>query len=82
MRSSWTKQIRLGATLLLITISLGGCAKMTAFAATSNGALCDDRRTSEKDDGIMRPITWSPQDTDQTIREVKGHNAAWKALCK
>ena len=27
------------------------------------------------------PIRWSAKDTDETIRQVKGHNAAWKAVC-
>lgn len=30
---------------------------------------------------IEKPISWSKKDTDQTIREVKGHNAVYKALC-
>jgi len=30
---------------------------------------------------IEKPISWSKRDTDQTIREVKEHNAAHKALC-
>lgn len=30
----------------------------------------------------FKPITWSSQDTDQTIREIKAHNAAIKALCE
>ena len=31
---------------------------------------------------IAVPIGWSSQDTDQTIREVKAHNAVWLRLCK
>lgn len=31
---------------------------------------------------IAQPITWSTRDTDQTIREVKSHNATGVALCR
>lgn len=30
---------------------------------------------------VWKPITWSTQDTDQTIREVKENNAARKGYC-
>jgi hypothetical protein len=30
----------------------------------------------------LAPIYWSAEDTDDTIRAVKAHNAAWKALCR
>jgi hypothetical protein len=29
----------------------------------------------------FQPIRWSRRDTDETIRQAKEHNAAWKALC-
>jgi hypothetical protein len=29
----------------------------------------------------FEPIRWPNRDTDETIRQVKGHNAAWKAIC-
>lgn len=31
--------------------------------------------------GALKPITWSDEDTDETIAQVKEHNAVWKALC-
>lgn len=30
---------------------------------------------------VEAPITWSTKDTDQTIAEVKSHNAVFKSLC-
>lgn len=30
----------------------------------------------------FEPVTWSEDDSPQTIREIKEHNAAWKAVCK
>lgn len=29
----------------------------------------------------FEPITWSKSDTRETVREVRGHNAAWAAIC-
>jgi hypothetical protein len=29
----------------------------------------------------LEPIRWSKKDTDDTIRQAKEHNAAWKAIC-
>lgn len=28
------------------------------------------------------PISWSTRDTDETVRQVKGHNAAYAETCK
>ena len=73
--------------------TLSAFATMTVFAAISllvagcstfgalNYGLCDDPRTAAKQDGILRPITWSQRDTDATIAEVKAHNAVVKAEC-
>lgn len=29
----------------------------------------------------FEPVRWSQADTDETIAQVKGHNAAWQAVC-
>lgn len=52
---------------------LTGCATTTGSAAIEPGADTYCR--------IAKPITWSAADSDQTIREVKAHNAAFVALC-
>ena len=54
-------------TLLLI---LQGCATTTGSAGT-DAVVC----------AAFEPIRWSKKDTDETIRQVKEHNAAWKAVC-
>lgn len=30
----------------------------------------------------FEPIRWSNKDTNDTILQVKAHNAAWKAICR
>lgn len=52
---------------------LNGCATTTGSAAIEPGADTFCR--------ISRPISWSQSDTDQTIREVKAHNAVGVRLC-
>ncbi len=57
---------------------------MTGFAAINLVAGC---ATSPLVGGpntfckIAEPITWSSRDTDETIGEVKSHNAVGKAIC-
>ena len=62
-------------TLAFGMLTLSGCAWMTDSAATEPlpGASTFCR--------VARPITWSVSDTDQTIREVKEHNATGVRLC-
>jgi hypothetical protein len=49
---------------------LAGCATMTASVGT-DAVACS----------AFEPIRWSKKDTDDTIRQAKGHNAAWTAIC-
>ena len=54
---------------LAATQVLAACGTMTGSGGTS--VPC----------GAFEPIRWSQADTDETIAQVKGHNAAWKAVC-
>lgn len=47
-----------------------GCAGTTGIGAIDGGCAA------------FGPISWSVEDTDDTIREVKAHNAAWGAVCR
>lgn len=68
-------------TLLLVTLTLTGCARTMASVATTDYGLCDDPRTEEKGDGLLQPIRWSANDTDETIRQAKANNAQGLELC-
>lgn len=71
MQSKYTKpELRLALTLIAATLTLGSCASLTGGDETDR-ALCTQ----------FRPISWSTRDTDQTIREVKAHNAVGVAVC-
>lgn len=61
-------------SLLTLLLILPGCATTTGSVATDAlaGSPCS----------AFEPIRWSTKDTDETIRQVKGHNAAWKAVCQ
>ncbi len=51
--------------LALVTL-LAGCCK-----TTDSGAVC----------AAFRPISWSVEDTPETIAEIKAHNARRMAWC-
>lgn len=68
-KSELLKPMLLGLTLMLSTPILTGCAKMMATLAIDTSCKA------------FRPITWSHSDTDQTIKEVKAHNAVYDKLC-
>jgi shikimate kinase len=64
-----TRSIFVTMTAFAALISLGGCATMHPSAYV----YCQ----------IEKPITWSKADTDETIAEVKEHNAVFKSMgCK
>lgn len=69
---------RMMLALASVTASglLAGCATLTtAFGAT------EAIDTKEVACAAFKPITWSTRDTDETIAEVREHNAAYAELC-
>lgn len=69
------RQMRLGLMLGGAMLILSACATTTGSGETNPlpGAETFCR--------VAKPISWSVRDTDETIREVKSHNAVGKALC-
>jgi hypothetical protein len=59
------------ALLLTLVPILPGCATTTASVGTDSVAC-----------SAFGPIRWSERDTEETIRQVKEHNAAWAAICR
>lgn len=58
------------------------CAVMTAIVGISALAGCSTNlRAAYVYCQVEQPISWSTKDTDQTISEVKQHNAVYKSLC-
>lgn len=75
--------MRLAAMLTSCSLILTACD-----TPIGSGGLIDLFRTRggetryiDTSCAALRPITWSGRDTDQTIREVRAHNAAIVALC-
>lgn len=56
---------------ILSLVTLSGCATTTATVAPTDKVSCT----------VFGPRYWSVKDTDETIRDAKEYNAAWKALC-
>lgn len=65
--------IRFAVTVLLLGLApiLTGCVTMASGGTETRAALCDQ----------FRPISWSSQDTVETVAGVKAHNAVGKRLC-
>lgn len=70
MARNWFNEQTVLAVLFLMLL-LSGCVTTTASSVANKHTTC----------GILSPITWSVQDTDDTIRQVKVNNAKWKELC-
>jgi len=71
-------QIRRVLSLTCVTLMLTSCESLTAIGGTD---APEPVAGAETFCAIARPITWSTRDTDQTILEVKSHNAAGRELC-
>lgn len=48
---------------------------------TGSGATSTPPPAAETYCQVARPISWSTKDTDETIRQVKAHNAVYTKLC-
>jgi len=58
---------------LVMLLALIACVGLTGCAKTMGSAGTECARWS--------PIYWSKTDTDDTIKQVKEHNAVYKRLC-
>ena len=67
---SFSRRVLRAALLLTPLLILPGCVTTTGSAG-SDAVAC----------GAFESIRWSKYDTDDTIKQVKEHNAAWKAVC-
>lgn len=66
------------ASAILFAATLASCASLTSLRDVKPAASVDPNRVAC---GSFSPITWSPADTDESIAQIKEHNAAWKRLC-
>lgn len=57
--------------LVTMMMVLGVISACTTPSVQSTRVACE----------AFRPVTWSRTDTPETVAEVKGHNAAYGALC-
>ena len=70
-RGSWRRR-RLSCARRLLVVAC--VTTLTACGPTLTGgtdAACI----------ALAPITFSSADTDETVAQVRGHNAAWRTLC-
>lgn len=60
--------------LMLMLLPMTGCTTLTGIGGT-NARYVDTACSA------FKAISWSKNDTDQTIREVKSYNAAYDRIC-
>ena len=70
---------RLAMLLLLAMPTLTACETLTTVSGGTE--LPPEIDPAKVACAVFKPITWSSRDTPETVREVKSHNAAWKAIC-
>lgn len=77
----WLAPAKRLASLALI-VTLAGCSMMMGTDATEGLAEDDLEPVAVAPKAVclsFPPIEWSRLDTPPTIRDVKAHNAAWRA---
>ena len=57
-----------------------GCA-VPKGKATGTGAIDAGPNAAGWACLVFAPVTWSVADTEDTIRQIRAHNAAWDAVC-
>ncbi len=55
----------------MCSMLVAGCETTTGGGGKTNAAICT----------VLRPVDWSPQDTDETIRQNKANNAVGYEVC-
>lgn len=55
---------------------------LSACATTTGSDAIEPIRGAETFCSVAQPIMWSVNDTDETLRQVKAHNAVWVRLCQ
>lgn len=73
-----SRPLRLRARLCALTLPL----VLTACATTTASVAPTEPPPKPSACAVFSPIYWSAKDTDDTIKQAKAHNAAWKALCR
>lgn len=72
----FAKQTLRASMLLCAMLTLTSCEHLTGSGETETPIAGADTFCR-----VAQPITWSSRDTDETIREVKAHNAVGVRLC-
>lgn len=85
-RRSWIGRVRLGLVSTLPWL-LAACGTTTGTDAidlrlSPSTGSAEARAARLVACNAFRPIDWSNRDTDETIRQAKGHNAAYAEICE
>jgi hypothetical protein len=71
------KRLALACALASMLI-LASCGHLTTLIGAGSRSSIDVNAVACE---AFKPITWADGDTDDTLRQVHQHNAAWTELC-
>lgn len=81
MHRSRKQRLRAIACVMSLPLILGGCASLTSFAEALTAKPAETVDVNAVACASFTPITWADEDTDDTLAQIRAHNAAWRALC-
>lgn len=68
-------------TPVLLTLVLAGCSTTTDTVGTDINVVPIEASEPSAVCGVWLGVTWSSEDSEQTVREIKANNRARKAWC-
>ena len=91
--SLWTLVAALTIAIPILTIPISGieagdrrfCAAELYLGGTGGAVLCEQPAQAAVVDTACQafePIRYSREDTPETIKAIRAHNAVWDSLCK
>ena len=69
------------ALLCVLGATLTACATFESLTASGGTDLPPEVDPALVACKAFSPIYWSERDTDDTVKQILGHNAAWLAIC-
>lgn len=63
----------------MLAMLMAASCETTTGTSVNRDLICGN--DSKGIEGLLRPIYWADEDTDETIRQVKERNAEWGAVC-
>ncbi len=74
----WQKRLRRATVQMLLMAALASCQTTRPTA----GVAIDADPVADWVCLVFLPVTWSRKDSQETIQQIRAHNAVWQSLCE